>query len=172
MVFGGVGFAGMSYPTDFQELVDEIEALPGVDRNKVHVNLGIGFAPHENLFFTGTINGYVDRYEYESSSEWEELILAFAHVAGGIRWYPQTTGWVFGIDLGPAAGSITFDASYLDSEIEETSDTGFGGGAMLGYDFSRRKTGFSAIVGGRLDSYLIEEEAVSFMSLFLNLVLK
>ncbi len=172
MLFGGLGFAGIEYQSDVQEYVDIIEDNSGVDRFKMHLNLGIGIAVSQRTYLTGSMNGYSDIFTYSDSQVDEELQIAFVNLGLGLRFYPNVTGVVTGFDIGPAGAVSTFDASYLDEEITSESDEGLGFGIMLGYDFASRPTGFSALVGARADFMEVDGEMNTFGSIFLDLVFK
>lgn len=172
MLFGGFGLAGIEYESEIQDFVDQVENQSDVDRFKLHLNLGLGFAVTQRVYLTGSIIGYSDIFTYEDASIQEELQITFVNLAAGVRFYPDVTGWVAGFDIGPAGASVTFDANYLSEEVSNDSDDGVGFGLMVGYDFSQRATGFSAIIGARADFIQIEDDSSSFASLFFDIVFK
>jgi len=172
MLFGGLGFAGIEYEDELQDFVSRLEDQGGVDRFKMHLNLGLGFALSDRVYLTGSINGYSDIFTYEDATVQEELQITFVNIAAGLRFYPQVTGWVAGFDFGPATAEASFDANYLTEETSVESDNGGAFGVMVGYDFLQRPTGLSAMVGGRTDFMQIDGEMSAFASLFLSLVFK
>jgi len=168
----GIGVATIGYPADVNGLLNELEDLPGVDRTKLHLNFGAGFAVSPNVYLVGSIQAYADRFDYSFYNSYYGTISGNTqfnwYLYGiGLRGYPMETGLVLGLDLGATRGVIQ-DSDYGT----ETSDWGRGGGVMVGYDFARRKTGFSALIAVRVDALNIDGDTITGSSLFLDLLFK
>jgi hypothetical protein len=160
----GLGAAEIEWPQELKELMDYAEGQPDIDRVKVHLNLGLGAAISENLYLLGSLQGYGDRLE----DSYGDYVQINAYLFGlGLRWYPFVTGLVLGGDIG--AARLVAMGSGVDSSV---SDWGNGLGFTAGYDFGRRPTGVSLILGLRIDGMSVEGESVGTAALFLKLAFK
>lgn len=159
----GLGFAGTSYPDEYEQLLDALEDAPGVDRTRVNIHLAVGYAITQNLYGIFLIDGTGDRLD--DGVDYIQTNTYFFNA--GVRYYPFDTGLVLGAHLGPSR--IVLDTDFAGSA---SSDMGFGGGIMFGYDFDRTLTGFSGILGIRLNGASIEGDSVGTAALFLSLLWK
>ena len=160
----GLGTAQIEWPQELKEMMDYVEAQPGIDRVKVHLNLGLGAAVSENLYLLGSLQGYGDRLE----DSYGDYVQINAYLFGlGFRWYPFVTGLVLGGDIG--ADRLVAMGSGVESSA---SEWGKGLGFTAGYDFGGRPSGVSLILGLRVDGMSVEDESVGTAALFLNLAFK
>lgn len=159
----GLGFAGVSYPSDVELLLDTLESTPGVSRTRINVHLGAGYTITPNLYGSFLIDAYGDRL-HDSFDHLQVNTYLFGF---GIVGYPFTTGLVTGVHAGPARQVV--DTSFAGSA---TSSMGFGLSLMAGYDFARRLTGPSLMLGLRFGGATIEDESVGFATLYASFLMK
>ena len=159
--FGG-GPAKVVYPEPLDSLLNSIEDS-GVDRITLEIDLTLGGALNDKTYLVGAVSGYGDRLE--DATYWVQLTTVF--YAAGVRFYPFTTGLVFGGDLGRTRMVLS-----AKDAVDEESDYGLGYDFIIAYDFDRTKTGFAFQLGLRFGVFDIEDEKVTGVSLFGNLVWK
>ena len=159
----GLGFAGISYPSDVEMLLDALESSPGVGRTRVNVHLGAGYTINPNLYGSVLIDAYGDRL-YDSLDHLQVNTYMFGF---GVIGYPFTTGLVTGVHAGPTRQVV--DTSFAGSA---TSPMGLGFSLMAGYDFARRLTGPSLMLGLRFGGATIEGDSVGFATIFGSFLVK
>ena len=159
----GLGFAGVSYPSDVELLLDALESIPGVSRTRLNLHLGAGYTITPNLYGSFLIDGYADRLDDNI-----DYLQVNSYLFGfGVIGYPFTTGLVLGAHAGPARQVV--DTNFAGSA---TSSMGFGLSLMAGYDFARRLTGPSLMIGLRFGGATIEDDSIGFATFFGSFLFK
>jgi hypothetical protein len=153
----GLGLAVPMYDVDTEELFSYMESMPGVDRITLGLNLALGYGVSPNGIILGRIDGMGDRL-YDGVDYMQMNLYLYSL---GYRFYPSKTGLYFEGGVGRAAAVIQ-TSSFGDS----TSDSGFGFGVALGYDFNTNLRGFGLTIEAKYNSYDIEgvtEAGISFV---------
>lgn len=156
----GIGPGWPSWPSDFEDLLSYADSQPGVDRIKLALNLGLGLPINDKTYVLGRIDGVADRV-YDSSDYIQMNVYLYSL---GLRYYPSVTGFYVDGNLG--ASRAVMQISGVGSESSDW-DTGFGVG--LGYNFSKKPTGFGLSIEARYLMLSIEGEQVGALMGMLNL---
>lgn len=159
----GAGAGFPSYPSETEAIFSYAESQPGVDRVKVSVDIALGLAVSQQAYLMARADGIGDRISY--GSEYIQMNLLLYSL--GFRFYPSSTG--FYLEGGAGASKAVAQNSMGDTE---SSDSGFGWGAAVGYDFNKKKTGFGLCIEAKYDSLDIEGEQAGGLLLSLNLCWK
>lgn len=159
----GLGLAAVEYPGEYDDLIETLAEASGVTRTRLNLHLGFGHLVTRNVYVILLLDATGDRLD--DGVNYLQTNTYFFN--GGIRYYPFGTGLVLGIHGGPAR--VVMNTDFVGSEV---SDFGFGGGGMFGYDFDPSPTGFSGMVGVRLNAASIESETTATAALFLSLLWK
>lgn len=160
----GGGFAAITYPNEYESLINELASDPNITRVIIDLNLSLGYALTQNLYGAASITGIGDRLEDQV-----DYLQTNTYLYGlGLKGYPFDTGLQLGISLGPSR--LIQQTSFAGSA---TSPWGFGGAVSAGWDFRRSSlTGPSAILGVRVGSYSIEGDGIGSASLYLSFLYK
>lgn len=135
----------------------------GASRVQVYINIDLGYAVTQKLYLVAGVDGVGD--SFYDPSYYIQINSYLYH--GGFRYYPFETGLVLGLDAGAAMMMVTSDLG-----LSGTSPTGWGGGAIVGYDFARRLTGFGLELGVAVDYLTIQGSPTTAAALFLDLLWK
>jgi hypothetical protein len=137
MIQFGIGPAFITYGSSYDAALSALQT-PGVDRIDLALNLSLGGAVRTDLYILGVADGFATRL-FDSFGNYIQVNSYLLGV--GLRVYPWHTGLVLGLDAGIA--SMVED----DFGTTYTYPTGWGAAASLAWDFNRRATGFSVILG-------------------------
>lgn len=159
----GAGPGLPSYPSELEAVMSLLESVPGVDRLKLALDLGLGLAVSPKGFVMARIDATGDRLD--DGADYIQVNLYLASL--GFRYYPSVRGFYVEGNLG--ASSAVIQSSFLNTS---RSDPGVGFGGALGYDFARRATGFGLTVEGRYNYLSIEGDPCSQLMATLNLCWK
>ena len=160
----GLGAATVEYDSTTEAEIDIYKAA-GYDRMTIYLDLGLGFAITQKAYLLFSISGTGDRLE-KSADDYLQLNTCL--FAGGVRYYPFTTGLVLGADIGGARAVTQFGGGTSDI----TSDWGNGYRFMIGYDFARRLRGFTGILGLAITGSTIEDETINSAQIYFDLAWK
>ncbi len=128
----GVGGAYISYDAE----TDYILASSGLNHITVYLDIAFGWAVQSNTYILLTANGVADYGDWFFGDIQKNTYLY------GVSWYPFTTGLVLGAEAG-GARMVTF---YGNAQMVR-SPWGYGLGVAIAYDFARKPTGFSLVLG-------------------------
>ena len=123
--YWALGAAGISYPSELQDIMDNLKDMPGVD----HMSLGIDFLGFywpkgENTMIGGIINGFTDTYEAGSN---EMAINGYLFGFSAMHFFQNRIG------KGPfVRGDIGFARLVLDTNFTVDAESDWGFGALLG----------------------------------------
>jgi hypothetical protein len=159
----GLGLSTVSYG-DADSYIAAATSL-GIDRLDLGIDLGLGWAVSRNAYVLAVLEGEATRLS-DSYGNWIQINSYL--FGGGVRWYPWHTGLILGLDAGLARMSA--DASDGSSAVNDS--TGWGAAAILAYDFNSRATGFSLVLGVKVNYFSIGIDRVTAATLFLSLVWK
>jgi hypothetical protein len=159
----GIGGASINYTPELDAALNTLDNLPGVDRFTIYLDLGLGYAINSKTYLLFSISGVGDRIE----DPYNYMQINTFLYAPGIRYYPWTTGLVLGADIGFARMAVDTDFG-----MEAVSEWGTGIRAVIAYDFARKLTGFSVVVGLAVTGASIESESVNSAQLYINLLWK
>ena len=134
LFYFGAGGAFVFYGTE----VDNMQMLtsPGLDHVTVYMDIAFGWAVQSNTYILLTANGVADYGDWFFGDIQKNTYLY------GVSWYPFTTGLVLGAEAG-GARMVTF---YGNAQMVR-SPWGYGLGVAIAYDFARKPTGFSLVLG-------------------------
>jgi len=144
----GIGPGFPSYPSEMEAILSMMESDPAVDRLQLALDLGLGVAVSPKGFVMARIDGTGDRLD--DGLDYIQINLYLYSL--GFRYYPDTTGFYLEGNLGASVG-VT-QSSMFDTE---SSESGPGFGAALGYDFARKATGFGIVLEARYNFLTIED---------------
>lgn len=121
--YWGIGAVSLSHPEELADVLDFLEALPGVSRAAISMDLlGFYWPIQDRYLLGGVINGFGDRIEVDS----EGLNIMGITYGLSLHYFPQRhigQGFFFRSDVGPAFMAVTSD----DGTVDETSEWGLGG---------------------------------------------
>ena len=126
--YWGLGTSRVTWPGEFNDVIELLDARPGVSRTQLSLDLLGFYKPINPNTMVGFIaNGAADRLEI---SEEGDLQVNLTTYAASAQYFPEEIGkGMFGrVDIGPAFGTV--EAS---GEESESSDPGFGLLVGLGY---------------------------------------
>ena len=133
----GLGLGYITYGENYDAALQSF-IVPGVDRLNFSLNLALGGAINQNVYLVGVAEGFASRL-YDS---YNNYIQVNSYLFGlGLRIYPFHTGLQLGLDAGYAIMNEDDNGNVADYP------SGWGVAASIGWDVSRRATGFSAILG-------------------------
>ncbi len=120
--YWGIGYPAITYPSDLQAFVEELEDAPGVDRTRVGLDfLGFYFPVNQHKTAVGfVINTAADRFTYEG--EWVQ-INQYIYGASVMHYVQGTIGK--GLFLRGDVGLAKVVTQNSDG-VSESSDDGFG----------------------------------------------
>jgi len=159
----GLGFARIDYTSELNDLMDEIGDQRGIDELTVYIDIGLGFSAGPKSYVLLSVSGVGDRL-YDSDSHLQVNTILYAC---GFRYYPFTTGILVGADAGVARCSLKSDMG-----IGPDSDWGPGARAFVGYDFARKPSGFSLILGLSATAVVIDGDLIDSAQIHLDLAWK
>ncbi len=159
----GLGFARIDYSSEMNELMDEIGDQRGIEELTVYVDIGLGFSAGPKSYVLLSVSGVGDRL-YDSESHLQVNTILYAC---GFRYYPFTTGLLLGADAGVARCSLKSDMG-----IKSDSDWGPGARAFVGYDFARKPSGFSLILGLSATVAVVDGDLIDSAQICLDLAWK
>ena len=121
--YWGIGAFSPSHPEEVADVLDFLEALPGVSRAAISLDLlGFYWPIQDRYLLGGVINSFNDRIEVDS----EGLNIIGLTYGLSLHYFPQRhigQGFFFRSDVGPALIAVTSD----DDTVDETSEWGLGG---------------------------------------------
>ncbi|OQY33745.1 MAG: hypothetical protein B6241_06740 [Spirochaetaceae bacterium 4572_59] len=156
-----LAYANPSYNEPLESGFNELEKTPGINRVTVGLGLELGFAMTQDLYFMGGIEGMGDRLD--DSYDYDQLNTYLYFL--GVKGYPFHTGLILEGRIGASRAVVQSSNSFTD-----TSSTGMGYGATVGYDFDRNNTGVSFETGlslNHLQGMEFEEVEISNNQLFI-----
>jgi hypothetical protein len=157
----GLGPKGINYNTvlkDIKETADDA----GFKGFTPYIDLSAGWAVLDNLYAVGTIFGMADVLFKDGDA----LLLGFRVYGIGGRFYPIKTHLQIGLDLGLATTEVV-SSTYQNVK----NNIGFGSKVSVAYDFSKKKTGPTALAGGFIANF-VEGEAITAFNTFVKFVYK
>lgn len=121
--YWGIGAVSPSHPEGLADVLDLLEALPGITRTTISLDLlGFYWPLQDRYLLGGVINGFNDRLEVDS----EGLNIIGVTYGLSLHYFPQRhigQGFFLRSDVGPALMAVTSD----DGTVDETSEWGLGG---------------------------------------------
>lgn len=121
--YWGIGAVSPSHPKELADVLDFLEALPGITRTAISLDiLGFYWPIKDRYLLGGVINGFNDRLEVDS----EGLNIIGVTYGLSLYYFPQRhigQGFFIRSDVGPAFMAVTSD----NDTVDETSDLGLGG---------------------------------------------
>lgn len=156
--YWGLGGANTTYPSEIGDLLDLLEALPGIDRTRMSMDLFGLYIPLSEKTLAGfVLNAGADRLDY-GEDDWMQVNL-YTYAASA-QYYPRQIGQgAFGrLDVGLAAANVSYDIEG-DSE-DETSDSGIGMLVGVGYAYPIM-SGSRIVLNLNYAMRTIEEESYS-----------
>ena len=121
--YWGIGAVSVSHPEELADLLDLLEALPGVSRVAISMDLlGFYWPLQDRYLLGGVVNGFNDRIEVDS----EGLNIIGVTYGLSLQYFPQRhigQGFFFRSDVGPALIGVTSD----DGTVDGRSEWGLGG---------------------------------------------
>jgi hypothetical protein len=125
----GLSGADATYPDEIEKMLDLVDALPGVDRMTVGVDLGLYFPVQTGSLFGVSLSGMGDRFEVNS----EHVQLNQYLIGASYRHYiGKVVGKGFFLRGDAGMARMVLDES---GEETETSDWGYGFLVGGGYSF-------------------------------------
>ena len=125
------GFANNSYPGDLDSVLDDLEALPGVDRTEGAMDMFGFYWPVQDKLNVGfVISGSFDAFETPVG---DIQLNQYLYAASAMKFFGKEIGdglFLRG-DLGFAKASLDVDTAF--GSYDSTSDTGFGYLLGVGY---------------------------------------
>ncbi len=160
----GLGSGSVSYGDDLDNALELLDGL-GADRTTIYLDLGIGYALTPNLYATGSISAFGDRFEYKT-----EMMQLNTYLYGlGVKYYPFGKG----LQLGASAGAGVMILSSSEPEFDGAdSERTYGTQFSVAYDFDSTDTGPAVILGLTVLSDFFEDETVTGTGLFAKFVFK
>jgi hypothetical protein len=166
MVQFGIGWAFINYGDAYNAALDSLQTS-GVDRIDLALNASLGAAVGQNVY----ILAIVDAFSTRLFDSYGGYIQVNSYLLGvGLRIYPFHTGLVLGLDGGVAM--------MAEDDFGTVSDypTGWGAAASIAWDFNRRATGLSVLIGAKLHYQSIDYApvltSVTAVSIFVDLAWK
>ena len=159
----GAGPSSISYGTLIDASFAAAQAS-GADRVQVYLNIDAGYALTQRLYLVAGVDGAGDRF-YDATGAYVQLNSYLYHA--GLRYYPFGTGLLFGIDGGASALLVQSNVG-----LAAGPTWGWGTGATIAYDFSKRATGFGLEVGLRVNYLSINASPITVAALYLDLLWK
>lgn len=156
-----LAYANPTYNEPLESGFNELEKTPGINRRTMSLGLELGFAITQDLYLMGGIEGMGDRLD--DSYDYEQLNTYLYFL--GIKGYPFHTGLILEGRIGTSRAVVQSSNSF-----SETSSTGMGYGATVGYDFDRNSTGLSFETGlsaNHLEGMDFEEVKIATNQLFI-----
>lgn len=163
MIQFGVGWAFVSYGNDMDSALSYGTSI-GLDRIDFGLNLALGGAVTQDLYFIALADWLATRLS-DSYGNYMQLNTIMYGI--GLRAYPFHTGLVLGLDGGIATLGLETNVG-----VGATSPNGWGGAVSLAYDFNRRATGLSLILGAKYHYFSIDQGQISALTLFVDLAWK
>ena len=169
--YWGLGYANNTYPGDLQDLLDEIDDLPGgdVDHLALAVDIfGFYWPRGDRTLVGGIVNGSVDTYDVSLFGENLEIdIYNYLYGLSAMHFLANQIGQgpFVRVDLGLARHVA--EAEALGEEDEEASD--WGTGILLGGGYGIPVTsGTRLLVNANYALRRVEGETTSSLVLSLN----
>ncbi len=160
--YWGIGAVSPSHPEELADVLDLLEALPGITRTTISLDLlGFYWPIQDRYLLGGVINSFGDRIEVDS----EGLNIIGVTYGLSLHYFPQRhigQGFFIRSDVGPAFMAVTSD----DGTVEETSDWGLGG--LVGAGWSQPITSGTRLVF-QVNGSLRQVEGDSFGALSFTL---
>ena len=157
----GAGLYFPSYPGSLESDFSDLASLPGMDRIQISLDLALGVPVLERgCYLIARIDGGGDRVD--DGNDYIQMNLYLFSL--GARYYPYRTGLY--VEVGAGASKGVIESSVAASS---PSDTGFGYGIAIGYDFNRRQRGFGLSLEAKYDGLTIESEQYGALMFTLNL---
>lgn len=135
----GPGFAIVA--EEYRDLADAGDADDAM-RLPINVRLGLGYAVLPDVYATLVVDSTADL----SIDLLGGSVVQVALYGAGVRVYPGETGFTYGGHAGIALVQAGTESSLPAGTSDEIQDVGFGVGGLAGYDFGRRRSGFSLLV--------------------------
>jgi hypothetical protein len=158
----GIGLGGIDYHNDVMDDAINLAIDNGFERTVVSIDLSIGGAIAQNLYFVGSIAGFGDRFDHSAGY----LQVTTMLLGCGLRYYPfSSVNLQFGLDFG--LGQVATDSN-IDKGMETMSDYGYALKPSIAYDFSPR-AGLSCLLGVESLIGFIEDEVITGWSIFFKL---
>lgn len=143
----GLGLGAPSYDSGTESLFASLDSDPSITHVTVGLDLGIGYAVSRNCYLILRASGLGDRYA--DSVDYLQMNLYLYSVEGRI--YPFGTGLF--VEGGVGASRAVLQTSSLG---DSATDFGVGAGLGLGWEFSRKPTGWTVAVKVRVLTLEIE----------------
>jgi len=137
----GVGPGFVAVADEYRDLADTGDADDAM-RLPLNVRLGLGYAVLPGVYVTLVADSTSD----VSLDLFGGSVVQASLYGVGVRVYPGETGFTFGGHGGIALVQAGTESTLPAGTSDSISDVGFGIGGIAGYDFGRRRSGFSLLV--------------------------